>query len=197
MPILRITQKLQKEIGIKPDNLAMSDETCVPFEEWYAHVFILNRKKQLIFVETQTLFSFCVENVSRRDIRERLPELFEKGVGKALFVEGVSAQIMSKVMDACRGKLTFAKTENRRTIGAMNVLVQEHKSNFSYNQRPIELQDRLNHYMPMRGFPDGTKNHRFPIDVFAKVLKEQFDLDFTPHKQDFFEKIHSERPLEL
>ncbi len=45
--------------------------------------------------------------------------------------------------------------------------------------------------MPMRGFPDGSKDYKFPIEVFAKVVKEQFDLDFTPHKEDFFEKIYS------
>ena len=82
-------------------------------------------------------------------------------------------------MDACRGELTFAKTENRRTIGAMNVLVQEHKSNFLYNQRPIDLQDRMNRYMPMRGFPDGSKDYKFPIDIFTKVVKEQFGLDLS------------------
>lgn len=49
MPIIRVTQKLQKEIGIKPSDLAVVPEQYVPFEEWYSHVFILDRKKQLIF----------------------------------------------------------------------------------------------------------------------------------------------------
>ena len=197
MLLIRITQKLQKEISLKLADLGTVENPYVPFEEWYAHVFILARKKQVIFVETQTLFSFCIENVSRKDIRGRLPELFEKGLAKALFVEGVSSQMMAKIMDICRNELTFAKTESRRTIGAMNEIVKQHKFCFSYQDRPVELQDRMNRYMPMRGFPDGSKDYKFPIDVFARVVKEQFDLDFTPHKQDFFEEIYSERSLEV
>ena len=113
--LIRCTAKLLKEMGMKPADLAVGQEPCALFEEWYAHVFVLERRKQVIFVEVQTLFSFSVENVSRKDIRERLPDLFEKGLGKALFVEGVSGQVMSKVMDACRGELKFAKTDSRKT----------------------------------------------------------------------------------
>jgi len=47
----------------------------------------------------------------------------------------------------------------------------------------------------MRGFPDGSAKYEFPIDVFAKVLNDQYGLNFTPHKQDCFEKIFSETGL--
>ncbi|MFC1510183.1 DUF6933 domain-containing protein [Candidatus Omnitrophota bacterium] len=197
MPFIRLTQKLQKEAGLKSANLAVGEKRCAPFEEWYAHVFLLDRKKQIIFMEPQTLFSFCVENVGRKDIREQLPELFEKGLGKALFVEGVSAQIMSKVMDVCRGEIIFTKTESRKAIGAMNEFVKHQKYAFWDQSRPIYIQDRCNRYMPSRGFPDGSKDYKFPIEVFAQIVKEQFDLDFTPHKEDFYEKIHSEDPFDL
>ena len=79
MLLIRLTQKLQKEMGLKPADLTTGEEVCAPFEEWYANVFLLDRKKQIIFMETQTLFSFCVENVGRKDIRERFLELFHKG----------------------------------------------------------------------------------------------------------------------
>ncbi len=59
MALIRITQKLQKELGIKTADLASPDNPPGFFQEWYAHVFILERKKQIIFVETQTLFTFC------------------------------------------------------------------------------------------------------------------------------------------
>ena len=182
MPHIRITQKLQKEIGFKLTNLLVGEGPFSLFAEWYAHMFFLNRKKHLIFVETQTLFSFCVENVSRKDIRVRFSELFEKGLSKALFVEGVNAQIMSKVMDICRRDWTFSKTEHRRTIGAMNEFVKQHKFCFSYQNIPIEIQDRRNRNMPMRGFPDGSKDLKFSIEVFTKLVKEKFNLDFTTRK---------------
>lgn len=197
MPLICLTQKLQKEMGLKPVDSDSQDKPRLPFEEWYAHVFILDRKKQIIFVEVQTLFSFCVENVSRKDIQKNFQELFEKGLSKALFVEGVNAQIMSKVMDICRLKLTFSKANNRKAIGAMNEFVKQQKYAFYDQSRPVHIQDRCNRYMPSRGFPDGSKNHKFPIDVFAKVIKEQFDLNFEPHKKDFYKKIYLENPLDV
>ncbi len=197
MPIIRLTQKLQKEMGLKASDLALDKKSMKPFEEWYANMFLLNRKKQIIFMEPQTLFSFCVENVGRKDIRERFSELFQKGLGKALFVEGVNSQIMSKIMDICRGNLVFSKTESRRVGGVMNNCIQHQKYTFWDQDNPVHLQDSCNRHMPSRGFPDGSDDYKSPIEVFAEVVKENFDLDFTPHKEDFFEKIHSEMPLEI
>ena len=195
MPVIRITQKLQKELEIKPADLVMDGKSTDVFQEWYAHVFILARKKQVIFVETQTLFSFCVSNLSRKAIRERFSEIFEKGLGKALYVEGVSSDAVSKIMEVCRCEMNFGKTKNRRTIGAMNELVKQHKYSFYEQDRTMDVQDRCNRYMPMRGFPDGSKKYEFPIDVFAKALKELYGLDFIPHKEDAIKRIFSEEPL--
>lgn len=195
MALIRITQKLQKELGVKAADLTVGKNPAKAFQEWYAHVFILNRKKQVIFVETQTLFSFCVANLSRKDIRERFSDIFEKGLGKALYIEGVSGDAISKIMSVCRGEMILTKTENRRTIGSMNEFVKQHKYSFYYQDRSMDIQDRYNRYMPMRGFPNGFKDYQFPIDVFAKTLKDQYGLDFTPHEEDTIKKIFSEDPL--
>ena len=195
MPVIRITQKLQKEFGIKVTDLVAEGQPKEAFQEWYAHVFILDRKKQVIFVETQTLFSFCVPNLSRKDIRERFLEIFEKGLGKAFYIEGVSGEAVSKIMNVCGSEMIFAKTESRRTIGAMNELVKQHKYSFYYQDRRMDVQDRCNRYMPMRGFPKGSKGYQFPIDVFAKTLKDEYGFDFTPYKKDVIKKIFSEDPL--
>ncbi len=105
--------------------------------------------------------------------------------------------LMSKVMNVCRGELKFSKTNSSRVLGVMNDHIQHQKYAFWDRDRPVHLQDRCNRYMPSRGFPDGIKEYKFPIEVFAQTVKEQFDLDFTPHKEDFYEKIHGEDPFDL
>lgn len=196
MPIIRVTKKLQKEIGIKPSDLAVVQEQCVPFEEWYSHVFILDRKKQLIFVEAQTLFSFSVENVLRNDIREQLPKLFEKGLGRALYIEGASSEVLSKVLDLCRSKFIFAKTESRRITGVMSEFIKQHKFELYYQGRTVDIQDRFNRYMPVRCFHDSNK-YDFPIDIFAREIKKYFNLDFVPLKEEYFNKILAESKAEF
>ena len=193
---VRRAQKLQKEIGVKPADLTVCRASTALFKEWYAHIFVLNRKKQVIFVETQTLFSFCCKNVPRKDIRERLSELFEKGLGKALYLEGVSGDVVSRIMRVCRGQFVFLKTENRRTIGALNEFVKQHKFSFYYQDRPLDIQDRCKRHMPMRGFPSGAKDYKFPIDVLGKLPKEQYDIDFVPDKK-ILRSIFSENVLEI
>ncbi len=197
MPIIRLTQKLQKECGIKPVDLVQVEESSAPFTEWYAHVFVLNRKKQVILVERQTLFAFTLEDVSRKDIRARLPELFIKRLGKALYIEGASGDVVAKVMDLCRGEFCYAKTESRRTIGAMNEFIKNHKFSYSYHGRSSEQRDRFIRYMPMRGFPDGAKKYGFPIDVFTNVINDQFGLEFATKKDEHFKNIFSDSALLL
>lgn len=189
MSIIRVTQKLQKELGFKQADLSAVAERSNPFVEWYAHLFFMDRKKHIIFVEAETLFSFSVENVFRKDIRKRLPELFEKGLGRALYIEGVSAEVMSKVMDVCRGDVIFARTENRRTIGAMNEFIKQHKYGFLYEGRLIDARDSFNRFMPTRGFPNGSPKYKFPIDVFANTLKELWGIEFIPQRENLFEHI--------
>ena len=191
MSVIHLTQKLQKEIGMKPADLAQVEETEVPFAEWYAHVFLINRKKQVIFVEPQTLFSFSCEDVSRKDLRERLPELFEKGLGKALFVEGASGKLVKAVMDVCRGEIQFAKTQNRRTIGAMNEFVKNHKFSYSFRGWSRQDSDRFNRDMLTRGFPDGSKDYKMPLEVFANVVREKFGLEFEPQNEEFMKQVIS------
>ena len=188
MPIIHITQKLQKELGLRQADLSVIAEHPGPFVEWYAHLFFMNSKKHIIFVEVETLFSFSIENVFRKDIRERLPEFFEKGLGQALHIEGVSEESINKVMNVCNEDIVFAKAENHRTIGAMNEFIKQHKYGFFYRARPIDARDRSNRFMPMRGFPGGSKKYAFPIDVFANTLKNLWGIEFTPQKESFFQK---------
>ncbi len=191
MPIIRLTQKLQKELSLKPVDLVQADETDAPFVEWYTNIFLINRKKQVIFVERQTLFSFTCEDVSRKDLRDRFPELFEKGLGKALFVEGASGELVKQVLDVCRDNFCFAKTQNRRTIGVMNEFIKSHKSSYSYRGWFRQDSDRLNRDMLTRGFPDGSKDYKIPLQVFADVVWKKFGLKFELQNKDFRKKVIS------
>lgn len=186
MLVIRITQKLQKELGLRRADLPAVAEQPGPFVEWYAHLFFMDGKKHIIFVEVETLFSFSVENVFRKDIQKRLLEFFEKGLVRALHIEGINGEGINKIMDVCRGNIVFAKAENYRTIGVMNEFIKQHKYGFFYQNRPIDARDRSNHFMPMRGFPGSSKKYEFPIDVFANTLKNLWGIEFTPQKESFF-----------
>jgi len=129
--------------------------------------------------------------VKRKDLRERLPELFEKGLGKALFVEGANGEVVKAVMEACKGEIRFAKTQDRHTIGAMNEFIKSHKFSYSFRGWSIQDSDRLNRDMPTRGFPDGSKDYKMSLQVLADVVRKKFGLEFVPQTEDFRKQVIS------
>ncbi len=186
MTIIHLTQKLQKEIGIKPAALVRVEESDEPFDEWYAHVFFVNRKKHVIFVERQTLFSFVLPGVSRKDLRERLPELFERGLSKALFYEEASGKVVKAVMEACRGEMRLAKTQNRQMIAATTEFIRHYKWSIEDEYSSLEA-DQSNRRLPMGCFPEKTWKFKLPIRVFAEIVSEKFHLDFKPVREAVIE----------
>lgn len=186
MSIIHLTQKLYKEIGIKPTDLVQIEESDTPFAEWYAHVFVINRKKHVMFVERQTLFSFTCESVSRRDLRERLPELLEKGFGRALFVEGAKGEAVKALMGACRGEVQYAKTQDRQMIASTTEFIRNCKWSFE-DGYSFQEADQRNRRRPVRGFSDKNQKYKFPIEVFAQTVKKEFGMDFKPVRSDEIE----------
>jgi len=182
MPVIRMTQKLQKELGLKPADLTPSAQNDAPLAEWYANIFTLNRRKQVIFVERQSLFSFTLADVGRKDLRERLPELFEKGLARALFQEEASAEVIAGVTDVIRREWVVDKTLDRRTIGSMNEFVRHHEYLFD-DDRPSDDRDRSNRDMPMKAVQPGNLPYQFPAEMFARVIKTLLDLDFVPRSK--------------
>jgi len=147
-------------------------------------------KKQVIFVDRQTLFSFTLPNVARKDLRERLPELFEKGLGKALFVEGASGEVVKAVMGAClpdrqagRRDVQYAKTQNRQMIASTTEFIRHYIWSIEDGYSPQEA-DQRNRRLPVRGFPDKSQKYKLPIEVFAQAVKKEFSLDFEPMREE-------------
>ena len=71
----------------------------------------------------------------------------------------------------------------------MNEFIKQHKYGFFHRGRPIDVRDRFNRFMPMRGFPGGSKKYEFPIDVFANTLKNLWGIEFSPQKESFFRNM--------
>lgn len=182
MPVIRMTQKLQKELGLRAADLTPSAQNDAPLAEWYANVFTLNRRKQVIFVERQSLFSFTLADVGRKDLRERLPELFEKGLAGALFQEEASAEVIAGVTDVIRREWVVDKTLDRRTIGSMNEFVRHHEYLFE-DDKSSDERDKSNRDMPMKAVQPGNLPYQFPAEMFARVVKTQLDLDFVPRRE--------------
>ena len=75
MGLIRCTQKVLTEIGLKASSLAADSDPDEELALWYANLIYLSRKKNLIFTNPATCFSLVVPCVKREEIK-KLPHIF-------------------------------------------------------------------------------------------------------------------------
>ena len=56
--ILRVTNKLAKKLNI--ESLEKYDKKCSAFEEWYGHLFSVDRKQYILFTNAYSLYSVII-----------------------------------------------------------------------------------------------------------------------------------------
>ena len=122
MIVLRLTHKVLKEFGKQKLELAQAVEESGA-DEWYVNLFRLDRRKCLLFTHAETLFSFVVAGVARKDI-QGLPELFLKELSKALFYEEFSSGQIEGFMNRAQ-EIAIATTASRSVLASMNQILLE------------------------------------------------------------------------
>ena len=109
------------------DMLYVTCGSCIPNEDesvlgpWYVNLFVIERKKCLIFVNSKTLFSFVVANQARKDV-EHIDDMFRRNLLKRLHAESISPNIVARIMEDHK-KITLCKTSDRRILGSMKELI--------------------------------------------------------------------------
>ena len=96
MGFLCCTKKITDLLKIVPETYKPEDDTSV-LGSWYANLFLVERKKCLIFVNSRTLFSFVVINQTKKDI-EQISNIFRRNLFKRLHVESISPDIIARIM---------------------------------------------------------------------------------------------------
>ena len=116
MPILRCTTKLLADI----DDVPQAESSPSPLGDWYGHLFTIDRRKCLMFINEPTLFVCPIFDVRKADYRDIAP-LFRKVLAWALretqFPEDDVAWILNLHED-----LAIGRTVNRSTV-ALSVAV--------------------------------------------------------------------------
>jgi hypothetical protein len=180
MPFLRCTSKLLADI----DNPASNESSSSPLGDWYGHLFTIDRRKCLMFINEPTLFVCPIFNVVKADYRDIAP-LFRKVLAwtlpKSLFPENDVAWIMSLHED-----LTIGRTVNRSTVASLNNRIANAKTTFHWqggfgycdiaalavllNQTPMKPIGYSNGYEQMQSLVDKCLNR--PVRKKIKPVPE-------------------------
>jgi len=125
MQLIRCTQKLQKEMGLKKAGLSIAETDNSRLGEWYANLIYIERRKCVVFVNKKTLFNFITPNVNRGQIRE-LDKLFLMYFVNTILIGSGFDFIVPDVLDEYHN-IHYAKTDSRSVLGSMNDIVMNYR----------------------------------------------------------------------
>ena len=164
--LIRCTQKLQKEMGLKKSELSTANADNSRLGEWYANLIYIERRKCVVFVNKKTLFNFIVPNVKRYQI-EKLGELFLSFfVNKVLF--GMKLDFITlEILDEYE-KVWYAKTGDKSLLGSMNDIIWNYKYHISEEGGLFQC-DLLGIIQRLNKMPFSTLQWKYPIDALKSV----------------------------
>lgn len=117
---LRCTLKVQKLLGLRPADLCTAQAADTRLGNWYANLFVVDRRKTLLFMNERTLLSFIVYGI-RKDNSKRPHETLLYGLDQLLTLEGFDAAARHTAV-AGYDRFEFTKTTSPKLLGNMNDL---------------------------------------------------------------------------
>ncbi len=133
MGYLCCTKKIIDILGITPQAYKPEDDHTI-LGPWYVNLFLMERKKCLIFVNSKTLFSFVVFNQAKKDIMQ-IGDIFRRNLQSRLRDESIREDTIEKIMEDYE-KITICKTSDKSTLGSMNELTFQFKVCFYMEEKP-------------------------------------------------------------
>jgi hypothetical protein len=97
MQLIRCTQKLLREIGIKKSDLVDDDPQFGYLRTWYANLIWIDRRKCVLFTNEGTLYSFLVGDIKKANLT-KFDHLFLSNLRANLESEKFDSQIIDKVL---------------------------------------------------------------------------------------------------
>jgi hypothetical protein len=118
---LRCTAKVIKLLGLKPGDLSEIKISESLLGNWYVNLFVVDRRKTLLFMNEPTLLSFVIYGVRKNNIRNINKILF-RGIEQLLTFEGFAISEINRVFSGYE-TLEFTRTGSRSVLGNMNDLM--------------------------------------------------------------------------
>jgi hypothetical protein len=129
--------------------------------DWYAHLLWIERKKCILFTNEETLFSFPVLDVTKKDLAD-MKAFFRENLLRGLEAIGIIGASASKLL-LTLGDISISKTTNRSVLGSMNDYAFQYRI-YVETQGGLHRCDILNmissiNESPMRaiGYDSGTR----------------------------------------
>lgn len=166
MPIIRCTEKLLKELKVRPSEEWPQNGYI---GGWHANLLRIERRKCVIVTNDQTLYTLFIPALKKPEF-ERFGEIFGQHLFKNLCCEGFAQHQIERVL-ADNQEITIAKTNNRSVLGSMNDVAYQ----IEHRVRTLDGLDRLDleaFNQELNRIPMGAINYKFSIEALKSKLEE-------------------------
>ena len=164
MQLIRCTQKLLKEMRVQPTEVIPEFEVI---GDWHANLLRLERRKCVLFTNSQTLYSIFIPGWQRPDF-DNFDEIFRQALFRRLRIEGFSQAHIEKVLEEHQ-TICFSKTNNRSVLGSMNDLAFQIQTHIEISGGLAYTDfDNLNH--KLNRIPMGAINYKYSIDMLKETI---------------------------
>lgn len=164
---LRCTAKVQKELGLKPGDLAEIKPGDSLLGNWYVNIFTVDRRKTFIFMNERTLLSFIIFGIKKSNVKNA-PEAFLRGLDQLLTIEGFDIGAINQVFDGYES-YEFTKTASRSVLGNMNDLVDLYRHSIVYGGG-LKYVDVGELILKINRTPQRNLGWSFSIDIVKELL---------------------------
>tara|TARA_R110002073_G_scaffold34695_2_gene102480 strand:- start:155 stop:685 length:531 start_codon:yes stop_codon:yes gene_type:complete len=168
---LKCTKKAQDFIGLDKNDLDATEKEMDQsvMGGWYVNVFLVDRRKCLIFMNERSLVSFIIFGARKDNSKkDSIPELFLRGIVQLLVLEDFPPAHINRLVEDCVD-YRFAKTDSRKVLGNLNDLVAtyEHMIWYEGGLKHCNLDEIL--YRVNRT-PQRNLNWGYSIDMARELL---------------------------
>ena len=137
---------------------------------WYVNMFMIDRRKVLIFMNEKTLLSFIVYGIKKANI-EHIHEIFLKCLNQVLLMEGVDYSVINKLNDEYVA-LSYTKTNSKKILGNMTDLVNLY-THFIYYEGGLKACDMLEIIHKINKIPQRNLEWGYAIDATKELLSAE------------------------
>jgi hypothetical protein len=127
VPVIRCTSKLLADIDDPPSASAVAPSVI---GDWCGHIFTVERRKCILFINERTLFVCLAISVVKSDYRRIVP-FFLDLLGWTLRQEGFSDEESAWVLSQHR-RMVVDRTHDRSVLGSLNNRITDTKCIIEY-----------------------------------------------------------------
>lgn len=161
--IFRCTQKLLKELRIKPQEPDVVSEVG----SWHANLLRIDRRKCVLFTHDMTLFSVFIAGL-KRDEFDHIDQVFGQAMFKTMRLFNFEQEEIERMLDWSEQN-SYTKTANRSVLGSMNDIAF-HIDCYIHDEGGLAYADLAQLHRRINQIPLKAIGYKYPRDCLKSLL---------------------------